>query len=111
MIGNVEKARRELANLGNALTLAERGLPRHSPTDLTAWLLRVAGLHPTAVDDAMLLHVCDVVSGTAATDKDADDAEKLALVRMSWAAIVRAQFKKHGLTTVDGQGAVRARAA
>lgn len=106
MIGNVEKARRELANLGNALTLAERGLPRHSPTDLAAWLLRVAGLHPMAVDDAMLLHVCDVVSGTVA-----DDAEKLALVRMSWAAIVQAQFKQHGLTSVEGQGAVRARAA
>lgn len=105
MIGTVETARRELTNLGNALTLAERGLPRHSPTDLTAWLLRIAGLHPMAVDDAMLLHVCDVVAGAA------DDAEKIALVRMSWAAIVQAQFKQHGLTAVDGQGAVRARAA
>ena len=106
MIGTVDMARRELTNLGNALTLAERGLPRHSPTDLTAWLLRIAGLHPMAVDDAMMLHVCDVVSGTVA-----DDDEKIALLRMSWAAIVQAQFKQHGLTAVDGQGAVRACAA
>ncbi len=106
MIGTVAMARRELTNLGNALTLAERGLPRHSPADLTAWLLRIAGQHPTAVDDAMLLHVCDVVSGAVA-----DDAEKIALVRMTWAAVVQAQFKRHGLTAVNGQGAVRARAA
>lgn len=106
MTGYAETSMRELAGLGNALSLAERGLARHSPADLMAWLLRVARLHPAALADSMLLQLCDVVSGTFA-----DDAEKIALIRMSWAAIVQAQYKSQGLALVDGGGAVSARAA
>ncbi|WP_448205137.1 hypothetical protein [Azospirillum sp. sgz302134] len=106
MTGTADKARGELANLGNALTLAERGLPRHSIIDLIAWLLHAANLHPGAVSDSLLLEVCDVVCGTIA-----EDSEKIALIRMGWAAIVQAQYKRHGLVLVNGDGEIRACAA
>ncbi len=99
-----ETSRRELASLGNALTLAElalaeRGQPRHSPADLMAWLLRVARLYPAALADSTLLQLCDVISGDFVEDED-----KVALVRMSWAAIVQAEYKHRGLALVEGGG-------
>lgn len=97
MRGERETSRRELASLGNALTLAERGQPRHSPADLMAWLLRVARLHPAALADSTLLQLCDVVSGNFVEDED-----KVALIRMSWAAIVQAEHKHHGLALIEG---------
>ncbi len=106
MIGNADAARRELAALGDALSRAERGMPRHTPVELMTWLLRAAALHPAAVAEAMLLQVSDLVSGTVT-----GNAAKIAVIRMGWAAIVQAQYKRRGLTVVDGQGAVRARAA
>ncbi|MBP2295923.1 hypothetical protein [Azospirillum rugosum] len=95
-----ETSRRELANLGNALTLAERGRgqPRHSPADLMAWLLRVARLYPAALADSTLLQLCDVISGDFVEDED-----KVALIRMSWAAIVQAEYKHRGLMLVEGR--------
>lgn len=104
MSGKREASRRELASLGNALTLAERGRPRHSPADLMAWLLRVARLYPAALADSTLLQLCDVVSGGFVEDED-----KVALVRMSWAAIVQAEHKHRGLTLVEGGAGVSAR--
>jgi len=106
MIGNADTARRELVGLGDALTQAERGMPRHTPVELMTWLLRVAALHPAAVAEAMLLQVSDLITGAVT-----DNAEKVAVIRMGWAAIVQAQYKRRGLVAVDGQGAVRARAA
>lgn len=106
MIGNADAARRELVALGDALTHAERGMPRNTPVELMTWLLRVAALHPTAVADAMLLQVSDLVAGSVT-----GNAEKIAVIRMGWAAIVQAQYKRQGLVAVDGQGAIRARAA
>ena len=101
MEGCGEAPRRELANLGNALTMAERGHGRSrlSPADLMAWLLRVARLHPAALAEGTLFQLCDAIAGDLV-----EDADKIALVRMSWAAIVRSEFKQRGLTTVEGGG-------
>lgn len=106
MIGNADSARRELVGLGDALTQAERGMPRHTPVELMTWLLRVAALHPAAVADAMLMQVSDLVCETAASS-----ADKIAVIRMGWAAIVQAQYKHQGLIAVDGDGPARAWAA
>lgn len=106
MSPNPETARRELANLGNALTLAERGLPRHTSAELMAWLVHALALCPGSIGDALLFEIC----GTA-TDARAADAHKIAQIRKGWAAVVRAQFRLRGLTVVGGGGAWRARAA
>ncbi|AWJ83948.1 hypothetical protein FBZ82_105309 [Azospirillum brasilense] len=106
MIPNPGTARRELANLGNALTLAERGLPRHTPAELMAWLVHALALCPGSIGDALLFEIC----GTA-TDAKASDAVKIAQIRKGWAAVVRAQFRLRGLTVVGGGGDWRACAA
>lgn len=107
MVGNKpEAARRELAALGEALTQAERGAPRHSPAELMVWLLHTAALHPAAVADALLLQLCDVVSATGT-----NAATKVAIVRMGWAAIVQAEHKRDGLILLADEDAPRARAA
>ncbi|MDQ2101640.1 hypothetical protein [Azospirillum isscasi] len=106
MIPNSETVRRELANLGNALTLAERGLPRHTPAELMAWLVHALALCPGCIGDALLFEIC----GTA-TDARATDADKIALIRKGWAVVVRAQFRLRGLSVVGGGGEWRACAA
>ncbi len=106
MTPNSETARRELANLGNALTLAERGLPRHTPAELMAWLVHALALYPGSIGDTLLFEIC----GTASNAR-AKDADKIALIRKGWAAVVRAQFRLRGLTVVGGGGEWRACAA
>lgn len=99
MIPNPGTARRELANLGNALTLAERGLPRHTPAELMAWLVHALALCPGSIGDALLFEIC----GTA-TDTGAPDNVKIVQIRKGWAAVVRAQFRLRGLIVVAGEG-------
>ncbi|ANC91720.1 hypothetical protein A6A40_07250 [Azospirillum humicireducens] len=99
------KARRELAALNDALTLAERGLGRQSTAALMARLLRVAAMHPRSVDDTLMWQVTDLVTGD-----DVSDAVKLTLIRMGWASIVQAQYRTHGLRMVERRVAVMAAA-
>ncbi len=99
------KARRELAALNDALTLAERGLGRQSTAALMARLLRVAAMYPRSVDDTLMWQVTDLVTGD-----DVSDTVKLTLIRMGWASIVQAQFRVHGLRMVERRVAVRAAA-
>ncbi|CAO3446100.1 hypothetical protein [Azospirillum largimobile] len=99
------KARRELAALNDALTLAERGLGRQSTAALMARLLRVAAMYPRSVDDTLMWQVTDLVTGD-----DVSDAVKLTLIRMGWASIVQAQYRAHGLRMVERRVAVRAAA-
>ncbi|AWU93968.1 hypothetical protein [Azospirillum ramasamyi] len=99
------KARRELAALNDALTLAERGLGRNSTAALMARLLRVAAMHPRSVDDTLMWQVTDLVTGD-----DVSDAVKLTMIRMGWASIVQAQYRAHGLRMVERQAAVKAAA-
>ncbi len=106
MIGTAEMARRELAALGDALFQAERGVGHQSPTGLMARLLRVAALHPKAVDDTLMWQVTDLVAG-----RDIADSFKLVVIRMGWASIVQAEFRTGGLTVVGSQPAPRAKAA
>ncbi|MCP1609362.1 hypothetical protein J2848_001009 [Azospirillum lipoferum] len=89
------KARRELAALNDALTLAERGLGRQTTAALMARLLRVAAMYPRAVDDTLMWQVTDLVTGD-----DVSDGVKLTLIRMGWASIVQAQYKVQGLRMV-----------
>lgn len=99
------KARRELAALNDALTLAERGLGRQSTAALMARLLRVAAMYPRSVDDTLMWQVTDLVTGD-----DVSDAVKLTLIRMGWASIVQVQYRAHGLRMVERRVAVRAAA-
>ncbi|CAO3407065.1 hypothetical protein [Azospirillum largimobile] len=99
------KARRELAALNDALTLAERGLGRQSTAALMARLLRVAAMYPRSVDDTLMWQVTDLVTGD-----DVSDTVKLTLIRMGWASIVQAQYRAHGLQMVERRMAVRAAA-
>lgn len=99
------KARRELAALNDALTLAERGLGRQSTAALMARLLRVAAMYPRSVDDTLMWQVTDLVTGD-----DVSDPVKLTLIRMGWASIVQAQYRAHGLRMVERRLAVMAAA-
>ncbi|WP_238474688.1 hypothetical protein [Azospirillum cavernae] len=93
MVGNMESGRRELAGLGDALTMAERGLDgQQSPAALMARLLRVARLYPKAVDETLMWQITDLVAG-----RDIADSFKLVVIRMGWASILQAEFKAHGL--------------
>ncbi|ALG71391.1 hypothetical protein VY88_01450 [Azospirillum thiophilum] len=96
------KARRELAALNDALTLAERGLGRQSPAALMARLLRVAAMHPKSVDDTLMWQVTDLVAGG-----EVGEGVKLTLIRMGWASIVQAQYKQQGLRLVVERTAER----
>lgn len=106
MTETADRARSELAALGDALSQAERGEGRHSPIVLAARLLRVAALHPRAVDHTLLSQVDDLVAG-----RDVSDRFKLVVIRMGWASIVQAEFKARGLRSIREAGAARARAA
>lgn len=106
MMGTAEMARRELAALGDALFQAERGVGHQSPAALAARLLRVAALHPAAVDHTLMWQVTDLVAG-----RDIADSFKLVVIRMGWASIVRAEFRTWGLQIIGNQGASRAKAA
>ncbi|MBP2227603.1 hypothetical protein J2847_000883 [Azospirillum agricola] len=106
MIGTGDMARRELAALGDALSQAERGEGRHSPATLAARLMRVAALHPRAMDNSLLWQVNDLVAS-----RDVGDRFKLVVVRMGWASIVQAEFKAWGLRPVDPAEAMRVQAA
>ncbi|CAO3421664.1 hypothetical protein [Azospirillum endophyticum] len=90
------RARRELAALNDALTLAERGLGRQTTAALMARLLRVAAMFPRSVDDTLMWQVTDLVTGD-----DVSDGVKLTLIRMGWASIVQAQYKLRGLRMVS----------
>lgn len=93
MVGGMDSGRRELTALGDALTMAERGLDgQQSPAALMALLLRVARLHPKAVDDTLMWQITDLVAG-----RDIADSFKLVVIRMGWASILQAEFKAHGL--------------
>lgn len=106
MTGTAEMARRELAALGNALFQAERGVGHQSPAALAARLLRVAALHPAAVDHTLMWQVTDLVAG-----RDIADGFKLVVIRMGWASIVRAEFRACGLRPVDQMITMRVQAA
>ncbi len=107
MMGTADMARRELAALGDALSQAENGRGRHSPAALMARLLRVAALHPKAVDDTLMWQVTDLVAG-----RDIADGFKLVVIRMGWASVVQAEFRASGLTLVGATESRRqARAA
>lgn len=105
MDGTTEMARRELAALGDALFQAERGVGRVSPAALMVRLLRVASLHPGAVDGALLWQVTDLVAGN-----DVGDGFKLTVIRMGWASLVQAAFKARGLRVVGAEAGLRAHA-
>ncbi|MBP2298643.1 hypothetical protein [Azospirillum picis] len=98
------RARRELAALNDALTLAERGLRHQSAAALMARLLRVAAMFPRSVDGTLMWQVTDLVGG-----REVADHVKLTLIRMGWASIVQAQYRAHGLRPVERR--TRARAA
>jgi hypothetical protein len=100
------KARRELAALNDALTLAERGLGRQTTAALMARLLRVAAMYPRSVDDTLMWQVTDLVTGD-----DVSDGVKLTLIRMGWASIVQAQYKVQGLRMVTAPKHQQAAAA
>nr|WP_282188986.1 hypothetical protein [Azospirillum sp. SYSU D00513] len=105
MEGKAAAARRELAGLGQALTEAERGWgPRPPAVALMARLLRSAVLRPDAMGVAVLLHVADIVA-----DGDVGYEDKVAVIRMGWAALVQAARRAEGLALVAAGGA-RARA-
>ncbi|PWC36312.1 hypothetical protein [Azospirillum sp. TSO35-2] len=104
--GQGVRARRELAALNDALALAERGLGHQSAATLMARLLRVAAMHPKAVDDTLMWQVTDLVAGA-----DVAESVKLTLIRMGWASIVQAQYRDYGLRLVDGGRGAQARAA
>lgn len=96
-----ETARQELASFGDALLLAERGAPRQPVAALLARLMRVAALHPRAIDPNFLLQIEDLVSGELIGERF-----KVNVLRMGWAAIVQAEFKTSGLRAVGAAAPV-----
>lgn len=95
MGSTMETARRELASLGDALLLAERGTARQPIASLLSRLMRVAAQYPRALDTNFLLQIEDLVSGDLIGERF-----KVNVLRMGWAAIVQAEFKAAGLHLV-----------
>ena len=55
-------------------------------------------LHPESVGPGILFQVADLVA-----EGEAPYADKLAAIRMGWAAIVQAVRKHHGMAVVGGR--------